>query len=189
MNHRSLALAAAIAVAGSAIAFAGTSAAAPAMDPAQPAPNHEGSCPTPGKVVASLSDVTSQFIVDGTATATQPMGQTTAIPVEASGTKATIAYADILASPHSIVVHKSADEINVYILCGDIGGPEMGAADLPIGLGALNDSGFSGVAMLHDNGDGTTQVNVVVIPPNGMMTSPQGSSAPMNMSPAPSAAP
>ena len=65
----------------------------------------------------------------------------------------------------------------------------MGAADLPIGLGALNDSGFSGVAMLHDNGDGTTQVNVVVIPPNGMMTSPQGSSAPMNMSPAPSAAP
>jgi hypothetical protein len=149
-------------------------AADPTIDTPHPAHIHEGSCPAPGKVVAPLTDV---MTLQGAT-----MGQPSAIPIEVSGTKAPMAYADILATPHSIVVHKSADEINVYILCGDIGGPEMGAGALPIGLGALNDSGFTGVATLHDNGDGTTQVNVLIIPPNGMMTPPMGSPLPsMNM--------
>ena len=42
------------------------------------------------------------------------------------------------------------------------------AADLVIGLGTLNDSGYSGVATLHDNGDGTTTVNVYLMHAGGM---------------------
>ena len=34
----------------------------------------------------------------------------------------------------------------------------LGASDLPIGLAPLNDSGVSGIAWLHDNGDGSTSV-------------------------------
>ena len=189
MRRRTLTMGMTLALAGSALALGGVSAADMTADTPHPAHIHSGTCPTPGDVVASLSDVTSQFIMDGTAMATEPMGQTTAIPVEASGTTVKLAYADILASPHAIVVHKSAEEIGTYILCGDIGGAEMGAADLPVGLAALNDSGFSGVATLHDNGDGSTRVEVIIIPPGGMMTPMGGSPAPsmdmMHQSPAP----
>jgi hypothetical protein len=180
MRKRSLTIGMTLALAGSAFILGGASAADMTTDTPHPAHIHSGTCPKPGDVVASLSDVTSQFLMDGTAMATAPMGQTTAIPVEASGTTVKLAYADILGSPHAIVVHKSAQEIGTYILCGDIGGAEMGAADLPVGLAALNDSGFSGIATLHDNGDGSTRVDVVIIPPNGMMT-PAGPAPSMDM--------
>jgi hypothetical protein len=36
----------------------------------------------------------------------------------------------------------------------------MMGSDLALGLGELNGSGYSGVAWLHDNGDGTTTVTV-----------------------------
>ncbi len=45
----------------------------------------------------------------------------------------------------------------------------MGASDLAIGLATLNDSGYSGVATLHDNGDGTTTVTVYLTHAGGMM--------------------
>ena len=72
------------------------------------------------------------------------------------------ALADLVGGEHAIVVHESAENIGNYILCGDIGGPMMGDSDLVIGLAELNESGASGVALLHDNGDGTTDVNVYV---------------------------
>ena len=68
--------------------------------------------------------------------------------------------ADIVGGGHAIIVHESAENIQNYIACGDIGGSSCSAADLPIGLAPLNDSGYSGVALLHDNGDGTTTVSV-----------------------------
>ena len=38
----------------------------------------------------------------------------------------------------------------------------FGGTDLAIGLAELNDSGASGVGLLHDNGDGTTDVSLFV---------------------------
>jgi len=70
----------------------------------QPAHIHVGSCPTPGAVKYPLSSV-----VDGK-----------------SETVLTVSTKDILAGlPLSINVHKSADEIGVYLACGDITAPAM----------------------------------------------------------------
>lgn len=68
----------------------------------------------------------------------------------------------------------------VYILCGDIGGAGMGPADLAIGRAPLNDSGYTGVAMMHDNGDGTTGVSVYVVSSQHTRTTEgaEGSTAP-----------
>jgi hypothetical protein len=63
----------------------------------------------------------------------------------------------------------SADEIGVYIACGDIGGElvtdDDGERHLVIGLGELNDSGHSGIAWLGDDGD-QTEVVISLIEPD-----------------------
>jgi plastocyanin len=126
-----------------------------------PAHIHTGSCPTPGDVVFPLSNVGADFSVDGTPMAgAETVGSTSAVPVDASVTTVKSSLADLVAGEHAIVVHESAANIQNYIACGDVGGAMLGASDLPIGLAPLNDSGYSGVAWLHDNGDGTTAVSV-----------------------------
>ena len=165
MNQR-LGIASSLALGASLILAAGASAQ---MSP-HPAHIHAGSCPEPGDVVAALSDVSFDMNVDGSASAgAAPVGQASAIPVEASVTTVPLALADIVAGQHAINVHVSADDLATYIACGDIGGTTVGASDLPIGLAELNDSGASGVAWLHDNGDGTTTVSVFLVPPAGAM--------------------
>ena len=161
MNKRVMALGAAVAIIGSGL-FVNAVVAQDEEGLPHPAHIHSGACPAPGDVVAGLGDVSDQFLVEGVATVMPAMGATTAIPVEASVTTVEMAYADIFAAPHAIVVHKSNPEVAVYILCGDIGGPEMGATAIAIGLGPLNESGYNGIATLHDNGDGTTTVSVYV---------------------------
>jgi hypothetical protein len=145
---------------------------APMTGAGHPTHIHAGSCADLGDVVAPLSDTSSGFPMDGRDTMMPAMGSGSAIPVEAGFTSAaTIAYADLFSSPHSIVVHQDASDagIKVYILCGDIGGTEMGATDIAIGLGALNDSGYTGIATLHDNGDGTVKVAVYITTGHAMM--------------------
>jgi len=146
-----------------------------------PAHIHAGSCADLGDVVGPLSDVSGQFLMDGTPTMMPAMGAGSAIPVEASFTTAVpLAYGDLFSSPHSIVVHKgpSDTDIKVYILCGDIGGAEMGATDIAIGLGGLNDSGYTGIATIHDNGDATVKVAVYITQGHSMMGEPAASMAP-----------
>jgi plastocyanin len=128
---------------------------------AHPAHIHTGACPTPGDVVFPLSDVGGPP-PDGTPISTDIQGSQAAIPVDFSDTTVQTALADILDGNHAIVVHESKDNIQNYIACGDIGGTVFGGADLAIGLGTVNDSGYSGVAWLHDNGDGTTDVKIFV---------------------------
>ena len=38
----------------------------------------------------------------------------------------------------------------------------MGPTDFAIGLGGLNDSGYTGIATMHDNGDATVSVAVYI---------------------------
>ena len=119
-----------------------------------PAHIHTGTCPAPGDVVFPLADAGAPT---GNVT-----GSTAAIPVDVSQTSVESSLADLVASDHAIVVHESAENIGTYILCGDIGGSMISDTDLAIGLGELNESGASGVATLHDNGDGTTSVSLYV---------------------------
>jgi hypothetical protein len=127
-----------------------------------PAHIHNGSCANLGDVVAPLSNVSAQAMNNGTPMAMegQMMGSANAIPVLSSITTVDMALTDILNGEHAINVHESAENIGTYVACGDIGGTMIGQTDLLLGLAPLNNSGLSGVASLHDNGDGTTTVYV-----------------------------
>jgi len=115
---------------------------------------HVGLCPTPGDIVAPLSDVTA--IVGE---ATRPGAGT---PVESASTTIGLALTDMLASEHAVVVHQAHEDMATLIACGDIAGPLVSGTDLVIGLGAVGGSGYSGIAMLTDDGDGTTTVDVFI---------------------------
>ncbi len=152
-NRRLLAISVAMALLGSAL-LADTVTADLV---AHPADIHTGSCAEAGEVVAPLNDVT------GEVTGAPAMGSDAAIHVEASVTaEVLLAYASLFASPHSIVVHRGPSDEDVVdsILCGDIGGHEMVSTDFAIGLEGLDDSGYTGIATIHDNGDATVDVAV-----------------------------
>jgi len=147
---------------GAPIASAAASQGVPAaslavenVDPPHPAHIHDGLCPKPGNIVQPLSDV-----VVGT---DKPVGVASAIPVEVSASKVPMSLNDILNGQRSINVHASADDMNTYIACGDIGGQMLGTNAIAIGLAELNGSGHQGVAWLQDNGDGSTNVQVFLI--------------------------
>jgi hypothetical protein len=128
-----------------------------------PAHIHTGSCPTPGEVIAPLGAAGMSYDMDGTVMAGAEMvGQETGTPVEISVTTVAVSLADLVATPHAVVVHLSADEIGTYIACGDIGGFTLGPTALPIGLSEVDSSGYNGVAVLADKGDGTTEVTLFV---------------------------
>ncbi|CAN5654065.1 hypothetical protein BH23CHL5_BH23CHL5_28410 [soil metagenome] len=133
-------------------------------DGSHPAHLHTGTCDTPGDVVFPLSNVSNQFLVDGTPSAgTEMMGAGSAIPVKVSITNVQATLADIVAGGHTLLVHESDENIANYIACGDVGGAMIEDTGLPFGLGELNDSDYFGSAWLNDNGDGTTSVAVVIM--------------------------
>ncbi len=135
-----------------------------------PAHIHSDTCGAGlGDVVYPLSNVSESAMVNGTPMAGATGGATDAIPVAVSGTTVPTTLADLLANPYAINIHESAENIGNYIACGNIGGTMIGTSDLAIGLGELNESGYSGVATLHDNGDGTTAVSVCLTEAYGGM--------------------
>jgi hypothetical protein len=101
----------------------------------------------------------------GTPVVSSMVGAASAIPVEVSVTTVQTDLNSLVSGQFAINVHESAANIGNYIACGDIGGMMMGS-DLAMGLGELNGSGYSGVAWLHDNGDGTTTVYVFLTHPS-----------------------
>lgn len=140
-----------IAVAALAMAFP----ARAAQDvPAHPAHIHSGTCEELGDVVAPLTDVSA--LAEGA------VGAASALPVASSETRVEMPLQEIIDGGHAVNVHKSADEIDVYIACGAVGGV-VTDDKLAIGLGELNDSGVSGVAVLAADGE-ATDVTVYLLP-------------------------
>jgi plastocyanin len=124
-----------------------------------PAHIHDGTCGTGlGAVVYPLDNVGGGTMM-GTPVTGQQMGATDAIPVQTSTTVVKTTLQELTSKPYALNVHESAANIGNYIACGNVGGMVMGS-DLAIGLAELNNSGYSGIAWLHDNGDGTTTVIV-----------------------------
>jgi hypothetical protein len=72
---------------------------------------------------------------------------------------------ELLAAEHAINIHESAENIQNYIACGNITGEPV-EGELEVQLEELNDSGYSGVATLRDNLDGTTTV-IIALHHNG----------------------
>jgi plastocyanin len=116
-------------------------------DAPHPAHIHSGTCDNLGDIVAPLSDVTEL-------TAGESFGVPTAVLVKESDTEVELPLGDILSAPHAINVHESAEAIQNYIACGDVGGRVIDG-DLVIGLRELNDSGHHGVAVLEGDDDKT----------------------------------
>ena len=156
---------------GSVAALAALTLLAPGMaaqdDEAEvhPAHIHSGSCAELGDVVAPLTDITE---VGGESERTGPAS---AIPVKGSVTVVDMPLQEIIDGGHAINVHLSADEIDTYIACGDIGGAvttDEGETEpeLIIGLGELNDSGHTGIAWLGAEGDKTRVAVYLVEPAN-----------------------
>ena len=152
---------------------------------AHPAHIHSGSCADLGDVVYPLTDITP---VGGD---TERTGAASAIPVEGSTTVVDTPLQDLVDGDFAINVHLSADEIDTYIACGDIGGAvttDEGEQDpeLIIGLGELNDSGYSGIAWLGADGD-QTRVAVYLVEPvsaGGASTEPATAEAAQAATPA-----
>ena len=129
--------------------------------PPHPAHIHEGTCDTLNpNPQATLDDVTKRKLDDDkTPTSEDLKGSLTAAEVEMSESEADISFDDVLATAHAINIHESADDIQNYIACGDIGG--LVADDkLFIGLRELNDSGYAGVAILEAADDDKTNVTI-----------------------------
>lgn len=146
------------------VAPAGT-AQTPVGDTAEahPVHIHSGTCAELGDVVVPLADVA---FPEG-----EHAGAESAIPVKVSLNVIDMPLQDILAAAHAINVHQSAEEIDLYIACGDIGGVitpgETGNDEIRFVLAEQNDSGHSGWVFLSAEGD-QTEVNVMLVEPEEM---------------------
>jgi plastocyanin len=137
----------------------------------QPARIVSGSCAEPGEVVAALSDASQEMKVDGVAPAgAQSPVATLEHPVTTSITTLSLALADIVARRHAIIVDAGVGNHETSVACGDFGGFTLDTTDLHVGLRETSGSGITAIAWLHDNGDGTTTVSIVIPPTAGPVT-------------------
>jgi hypothetical protein len=122
---------------------------------------HKGSCaeldPNPA---FPLNDVGPRLKDDEMPPAEDIKGSLTAAPVEISETEEIeVNFDDIFTEAYAINVHESAQNIQNYIACGDIGGPVIDDK-VYIGLQEQNDSGYSGIALIEKDGDDNIKVTV-----------------------------
>lgn len=126
--------------------------------PARPAHIHTGDCVDLGDVVAPLTDLTAP-VGEGAGQAAE------ATPAESSFTNVPMTLDAILGTDHAINVHLSAEQIDTYIACGEVGGVVDATGALVIGLREQSDSGFTGIAFLAPGADGaSTDVSVFIAP-------------------------
>ena len=133
---------------------------------AHPAHIHSDTCDALGDVVVPLEDVAVP------AGATHE-GTEMAHNVKVSQTHVDMPLQEIIDGGHAINVHLSAEEIAVYIACGDIGGyvvtDPAGRTELFVGLAELNDSGHNGIVRFGVGDDpNQTEVVVMLIEPDAM---------------------
>ena len=144
-----------------------------------PAHIHAGTCadldPNP---LAPLKDVTGVLLGDDndeTPTGEDVKGAINAPLMEYSeSTEIEAPFDDLLATSHAINVHESAENIDNYIACGDIGGVVKDDTVL-VGLYEQNGTGYSGVAIVQKNGDDKVDVTIYLVPP----TEPAESTTPV----------
>jgi len=109
---------------------------------------HSGNCNELGEVVVPLTDLA---LPQG-----DEVGQRRASIAATSFTTVPMTLDAILAEDHAINAHLSADEIDTYIACGELGGILTPDGALVIGLGETENSGYSGIAFLQPAPDGAS---------------------------------
>jgi uncharacterized cupredoxin-like copper-binding protein len=128
--------------------------------PSRPSHIHEGDCDEPGSVVNPLTFLT----VPGGATS----GNSDAVLAEAAFSNIPLTLDQMLATDHSLKVHLSAEQIEVYLVCGDIGGAVDADGALIVGLKEQDGSGYTGIAYLVPAANGTNiSVMIAKVLPGG----------------------
>ena len=115
-----------------------------------PAHIHVGSCdaldPNPTYMLSNVA-----LLAPMAATASD----NAAIPVERSGTVVDDSLQDLSTGGYAINIHQSVDDIGTYIACGNLSGALDADGALVVGLGELNNSGHTGIAILTPSGEQT----------------------------------
>lgn len=130
---------------------------------ARPAHIHSGTCEELGDVVHPLNDISGESL-DSTPEAT-PESEEEGLPGDVLGFSTTSVEAsldDLLAEEHAVNVHESAENIDVYIACGNIEGEPDEDGVLYVDLQQLNGSGVIGQVIISDLGDGEIEVAVTL---------------------------
>lgn len=128
--------------------------------PPRPSHVHSGDCDEPGPVVQGLTALT----VPTGPTA----GNDEAVLAEAAFSTIPLTLDEMLASDHSLKVHLSAEQIDVYLVCGDIGGALDADGALIVGLKEQDGSGYTGIAYLVPGANGTNiSVMIAKVLPGG----------------------
>ena len=139
--------------------------------PSHPAHIHAGECatldPNPAaplnNVEPRLNDTDAEGEDDNP---NEPQGTLTATMVLYSDSEdVDMAFDDVLATSHSINVHESDEQIDQYIACGEIGGVVVDD-ELVIALHSMNDSGYTGIAILSKDDDGNVDVEIYLAEPS-----------------------
>lgn len=145
-----------------AAAVAAQDATPTASNAPHPAHIHDGTCDNLGDVVYPLNDV-SGAILSSTpeATPASPSDAESGSVVGDSRTEVDVSLDDLTSGEYAVNVHKSAEEIDVYIACGNVTG-EVEDGTLVFDLQELNDSGVMGQVIMNDLGNGKTQVTITL---------------------------
>ncbi len=109
----------------------------------RPAALLTGTCAAPGELVASLANLV--------VTLGDPQGQSTAMPVEQSGTIVPFTVSTLLESNHIVAVYESASNPDTMVACGEIGGTRNPDGTLASGMVEYNGSGLSGIVYFTPN--------------------------------------
>jgi hypothetical protein len=122
--------------------------------PPRPSHIHSGDCDELGEVIQPLNSLT---VPVGAVS-----GNSDAVVAEAAFTSIPQSLDVLLAEDHALKVHLSADQIQTYLACGDIGGAADADGALIVGMKELDDSGYAGIAYLVPAADGSTSVSVMI---------------------------
>ena len=122
--------------------------------PPRPSHIHTGDCDELGEVIQPLNSLT---VPTG-----EVLGNSDAVVAEAAFTTIDIPLSDLVATDHALKVHLSKEQIQTYLVCGDIGGALDADGALIVGLKELDDSGYTGIAYLVPGAGNTTRLSVMI---------------------------
>ena len=126
--------------------------------PSRPAHIHTGNCVELGDVVVPLTDLAPAV--------GESVGQADEVAAaEFAFTNVPMTFDAILGADHAINVHLSAEQIETYIACGELGGFIDAGGSLIVGLREESSSGYTGIAFLSPGADGaSTNISVFIAP-------------------------